>query len=218
MGGARSTGIRAREGRRAGVRRTGHRMSLSHQDVVQGRGIGAEGMVRREVGGDAKSASGASRAGAMPEVRPGRAGPDLDVRGRAGPGGVAHSSGTGWRRIGGIMRKRPALNAVEALPCAERSPLHMGASPLRTDILGRTAESCGKPVIESRGCPSPMCNTPAAGPRGPRLARQRPRRPGIRSRPIPAPELAHLAITSSLRHFGVGGAGQEVKSTRQPSF
>ena len=231
MGGTRSTGIRAREGRRAGVRRTGHRMSLSHQDVVQGRGIGAEGMVRREVGGDARSASGASRAGAMPKVRPGRAGPgrcQKCVRGergqtwmcgvgpgravlhiRAGPagGGLAESCGNA-----------PALNAVEALPCAERSPLHMGASPLRTDILGQTAESCGKPAIESRGCPSPMCNTPAAGPRGPRLARQRPRRPGIRSRPIPAPELAHLAITASLRHFGVGGAGQEVKSTRQPSF
>ena len=206
MGGARSTGIRAREGRRAGVRRTGRRMSLSHQDAVQGRGIGAEGMVRREVGGDARSASGASGA------RLGCAG-----SGRAGRCCTFERDrlAADWRNH---EENAPALNAVEALPCAERSPLHMGASPLRTDILGRTAESCGKPVIESRGCPSPMCNTPAAGPRGPRLARQRPRRPGIRSRPIPAPELAHLAITASLRHFGVGGAGQEVKSTRQPSF
>ena len=105
-------------------------MSLSHQDAVQGRGIGAEGMVRREVGGDARSASGASRAGAMPKVRPGRAGPDLDVRGRAGPGGVAHSSGTGWRRIGGIMRKTPRrstllkLSHVQSGPLCTWEPLH----------------------------------------------------------------------------------------------
>ena len=35
----------------------------------------------------------------------------------------------------------PAFNAVEILPCAERAPLHMGARPLKTDVLGRTAES-----------------------------------------------------------------------------
>ena len=32
-----------------------------------------------------------------------------------------------------------AFNAVEILPCAERPPLHMGARPLKTNILGRTA-------------------------------------------------------------------------------
>ena len=77
----------------------------------------------------------------MPEVRPGRAGPDLDVRigadvrdgdvrGRAGPGGVAHSSGTGWRRIGGIMRKTPRrstllkLSHVQSGPLCTWEPLH----------------------------------------------------------------------------------------------
>ena len=70
------------------------------------------------------------RSGAMPEVRPGRAGPGLDVRGRVG-------------RCCTFDRGRLA------------------------------AESYGKPAIESRGRPSPMCNIPAAGPRVSRPARHR---------------------------------------------
>ena len=121
---------------------------------------------------------------AMPEVRPGRAGPgrcQKCVRGergqtwmcgvgpgravlhiRAGPagGGLAESCGNA-----------PALNAVEALPCAERSPLHMGASPLRTDILGQTAESCGNPSSSLEGAPL-QCATP------PQPAREDPGSPG----------------------------------------
>ena len=57
------------------------------------------------------------------------------------------------------------LNAVEILPCAERAPLHMGAHPLKIDILGRIPESCGKLRIGPRGRRSPMCNTPATGSR-----------------------------------------------------
>ena len=45
----------------------------------------------------------------------------------------------------------PALNVVEILPCAERAPLHMGACPLKTNILERTPESCGKPGIDPCG-------------------------------------------------------------------
>ena len=44
-----------------------------------------------------------------------------------------------------------ALNVVEILPCAERTPLHMGACPLKTNILERTPESCGKPGIDPCG-------------------------------------------------------------------
>ena len=55
----------------------------------------------------------------------------------------------------------PALNAVEILPCAEGPSLHMGARPLKTDILARTPESRGKPTIDPRPPPLPMCNTPA---------------------------------------------------------
>ena len=55
----------------------------------------------------------------------------------------------------------PALNAVEILPCAERLPLHMGARPLKTDVLGRTAESRGNLSIGPQGRRPSMCNTPA---------------------------------------------------------
>ena len=74
---------------------------------------------------------------------------------RSGPagGGLVESCGNA-----------PALNAVEILPCAERAPLHMGARTLKTDVLGRTPESCGKPRIGSRGRRPPMCNAPAGRP------------------------------------------------------
>lgn len=52
------------------------------------------------------------------------------------------------------------LNAGEILPCAERPLLHMGAHPLKIDVLERFPESCGKPGIRSRGRRSPMCNPP----------------------------------------------------------
>mgnify|MGYP000984844690 CR=1 FL=1 len=81
---------------------------------------------------------GVGAVGAVLHIRPGPAG-----------GGSAESYGNA-----------PALNAVEALPCAERAALHMGALRLETDILGRTAESCGKSPIGSRGRRPPMCNTP----------------------------------------------------------
>ena len=55
----------------------------------------------------------------------------------------------------------PALNAVEILPCAERLPLHMGARPLKTDVLGRAAESRGNLSIGPQGRRPSMCNTPA---------------------------------------------------------
>mgnify|MGYP000859191501 FL=1 len=54
----------------------------------------------------------------------------------------------------------PALNAVEILPCAERLPLHMGARPLKTDVLGRTAKSRGNLSIGPQGRRPSMCNTP----------------------------------------------------------
>ena len=67
----------------------------------------------------------------------------------------------------------PAFNTAEILPCAERALLHMGAHPLKTNILGRTAELRGKPGNGLRGRRFPMCNTPATGPR-----RTRPRPSG----------------------------------------
>ena len=78
----------------------------------------------------------------------------------------------------------PAFNAGEILPCAERTLLHMGALPLKTDLLERTPESCGKPGIHPQGRPFPMCNTSTTGPGRPRPAREGPHRePG----PVRAP-------------------------------
>ena len=54
----------------------------------------------------------------------GRAGAVLHIRPEPASDGSSESCGNS-----------PALNAVEILPCAERAVLHMGARPLRTDIL-----------------------------------------------------------------------------------
>lgn len=76
------------------------------------------------------------------------------------------------------------FNAIEILPCAERPPLHMGARPLKTAVLGRTAESCGEIRIGPRGRRAPMCNTPATGREEPGHAHRARRR---RRRGAPAP-------------------------------
>ena len=54
-----------------------------------------------------------------------------------------------------------AFNAGEILPCAEGVALHMGARPLRTDILVGVLESCGKPRTGPRESRSRMCSTAA---------------------------------------------------------
>ena len=89
----------------------------------------------------------------------------LHIRPRPAGGGSAESCGN-----------VPAFNTVEILPCAEGSALHMGDRPLKTDVLGRVAESCGKHGIRLRGRPFRMCSTPATGPRRPCTVREGPRR------------------------------------------
>ena len=85
----------------------------------------------------------------------------------------------------------PALNAVEILPCAEGPALHMGARTLKTNILVRTPESRGKPRIDPRGRPFPMCNTiarPGKDPIRPGGARHGPHRePGPARTPRESP-------------------------------
>jgi len=74
----------------------------------------------------------------------------------------------------------------------------MGARPLKTGILVRTPESRGKPTIDPRPPPLPMCNTPH-GPRrtshhpGAALRRGPPRPP----RPDPRPIRARFAPIGS---------------------
>ena len=82
---------------------------------------------------------GIGAAWAVLHIRPGPAG-----------GGSAESCGNA-----------SALNAVEVLPCAEGSALHMGARPLKTDVLVRAPESQGKARTGPRGRRPPMCSTPA---------------------------------------------------------
>ena len=95
----------------------------------------------------------------------GPVGEALHIRPRPAGGGSAESCGN-----------VPAFNTVEILPCAEGSALHMGDRLLKTDVLGRVAESCGKHGIRLRGRPFRMCSTPAIGPRRPCTVREWPRR------------------------------------------
>jgi len=60
-----------------------------------------------------------------------------------------------------------AFNAGEILPCAEGVALHMGARPLRTDILVGVPESCGKPRTGRRESRSRMCSTAARAGKSP---------------------------------------------------
>ena len=73
----------------------------------------------------------------------------LHIRSGSAGGGSAESCGNS-----------PAFNAAEILPCAESPCLHMGARSLKTDVPGRTAESCGKLGVGPRGSRPPMCNIP----------------------------------------------------------
>ena len=124
------------------------------------------------------------RSGRMCGVRP--VGAMLHIRLGPANGGSLESCGNAL-----------ALNVVEILPCAERPPLHMGASPLKTNTLGITPESCGKLRIGPRERRAPMCSTPATGPRGSRTAREGPRweagparipREAAPTAPVPGPE------------------------------
>ena len=107
--------------------------------------------------------SGWCRAGRMCGIGP--VGEALHIRPRPAGGGSAESCGN-----------VPAFNTVEILPCAEGSALHTGDRLLKTDVLGRVAESCGKHGIRLRGRPFRMCSTPATGPRRPCTVREWPRR------------------------------------------
>ena len=127
--------------------------------AVQGRGS-----ARRR--GRASAVSGSCsrcRAGRMCGIGP--VGEALHIRPRPAGGGSAESCGN-----------VPAFNTVEILPCAEGSALHMGDRPLKTDVLGRVAESCGKHGIRLHGRPFRMCSTPATGPRRPCTVREGSRR------------------------------------------
>ena len=149
----------------------------------------------------------------------GGAPPAPDARHRGGGGGVAHSTGTGRRRIGGIMRKRPGVQRRGNPPMCRRgrsahgSPSaknrHSSRSP---GIMRKTPNrSAGEPLsnVQHRradreepkpGRPArPRCQTPPHGPG--RAPRRRPRscqmkqHPRNRSEKTPARPAAALRQT-----------------------
>ena len=144
---------------------------------------------------------GIGAAWAVLHIRPGPAG-----------GGSAESCGNA-----------SALNAVEVLPCAEGSALHMGARPLKTDVLVRAPESQGKARTDPRGRRPPMCSA------GARVGKNRDRRAGARrgnstparagrsfsaEAPLPSDEAAFPQ--SAREDPGPPGGGPPPVRTRRP--
>ena len=124
-----------------------------------------------------------------------------DVRHRGGGGGVAHSTGTGQRRIGGIMRKRPGVQCrgnppmCRATRSAHGSPSAKNRHSRKIPGIARKTpnRSAGEPLsnVQHRragreepepGRPArPRCQTP---PRGPgRVPRRRPRSRQMKQHP-----------------------------------
>ena len=108
---------------------------------------GAGGRVR---GGVVSAVSGRGRRARMRGI--GRAGAVLHIR--RGPAGDGSAESRG---------NSPALNAVEILPCAERPALHMGARPLKTDILEEPRNHAENPEPARAGA-ALQCATPPHGP------------------------------------------------------
>ena len=97
-----------------------------------------------------------SRSGRRARVRgigaAGRRGAVLHIRSGPTSGGSAKSCGNA-----------PALNAVEVLPCAEGPALHMGARPLKTDILEEPRNHAENPEPARAGA-ALQCAAPPHGP------------------------------------------------------
>ena len=133
---------------------------------------GAGGRVR---GGCGSAVSGRGRRARMRGI--GRAGAVLHIR--RGPAGDGSAESRG---------NSPALNAVEILPCAERVPLHMGARPLKINILGKPRNHAENSESTRAGDPL-QCATPPHGPGRPVRAGwpQRRRAPPQPARGDPGP-------------------------------
>ena len=129
---------------------------------------GAGGRVR---GGCGSAVSGRGRRARMRGI--GRAEAVLHIR--PGPAGDGSAESRG---------NSPALNAVEILPCAKGPSLHMGARPLKTNILGKPRNHAENSESTRGGDPL-QCATPPHGPgrtpRGRPRSRQRKQYP--RNRP-----------------------------------
>ena len=112
---------------------------------------GAGGRVR---GGCGSAVSGRGERARMCSI--GRAEAVLHIRPGPAGGGSAESCGNA-----------PTFNAVEVLPCAEGPALHMGARPLKTDILeeprnhaGKSEPVRGEVALQCAAPPQPARNDP----------------------------------------------------------
>ena len=102
-------------------------------------------------------------------VEVGPPGPGARYRGGKAAGAVLHiRSGPTSDGSAESCENSPALNAVEILPCAEGPALHMGARPLKTDILEEPRNHAENPRTGPRGSRPPMCSAPARAGKNPR--------------------------------------------------
>ena len=106
----------------------------------------------------------------------------------------------------------PALNAVEILPCAERAALHMGARPLKTDILEEPRNHAENPEPARAGA-ALQCATPPHGPgrtvlasgstaaltQRPRTGREEPQAPRLKTAPAATPPQPATRPAAALR-------------------
>ena len=111
---------------------------------------------------------------------------------RPGPagGGLAESCGNAL-----------ALNAVEILPCAERAALHMGARPLKTDILEEPRNHAENSEPARAGV-TLQCATPPHGPG--RTPRGRPRSRQMKQYPRNRPGKNPTRPAAALRQNPAG--------------
>ena len=151
-------------------------------------GRGADPGRRGDVG-VVSAVSGRGRRARMRGI--GRAEAVLHIR--PGPAGYGSAESCG---------NTPALNAVEILPCAEGTALHMGARTLETNILEKPRNQAENSESTRGGRPSPMCSTTARAGKNPArpgaTLRQSPSGrtpPGARPRPNPAGGRPHHADT-----------------------
>ena len=147
-------------------------------DGAGGRVCGGCGYAVWGWGGRARMCS-IGRAGAVLHIRPGPAG-----------GGLAESCGNAL-----------ALNAVEILPCAERAALHMGARPLKTDIL-EEPRNHAENSESTRGGDPLQCATPPHGPG--RTPRGRPRSRQMKQYPRNRPGKNPTRPAATLRQNPAG--------------
>ena len=140
------------------------------------------------------------------------AGPGCEASGQQGRGVLHIRSGPTSDGSAESCENSPALNAVEILPCAEGSALHMGARPLKTDILGEPRNHAENPE-PARAGGALQCAAPPHGPgrtvlasgstaaltQRPRTGREEPQAPRLKTAPAATPPQPATRPAAALR-------------------